>query len=246
MGCSSCVPECPGGVCSSSFRQSPAHRFYLSLRPPSYLITGKQVSTGRSSIGWTELWRVPQWLCLDRLASLVLVRAEKWQQHETEELLVLDNPKYLIKINVPVFFVLEKKYIAGFVVRQNMYVVWQRRDSSTSSFVNLFPSQKLFSTNQCGNGRNHALFTLASHCYGWIHRISPSKSTELLQKLIFLGYLAADVLLASAFIIAVLVACPYCARSTPGSEDPATQNPSGVWEKGELKDFINVTEETRL
>lgn len=46
---------------------------------------------------------------------------------------------------------------------------------------------------------------------------------ELPQKLIFLGYLAADVLLASAFIVAVLVACPYCVRSTPGSEDPAIQ-----------------------
>lgn len=69
---------------------------------------------------------------------------------------------------------------------------------------------------------------------------------ELPQKLIFLGYLAADVLLASAFIVAVLVACPYCVRSTPGSEDPAIQNRSGEREKRKLKGFINVTEETRL
>lgn len=56
------------------------------------------VYTGRSSIGWTELWRVPRCLCLEGLASLVLVRAEKWEHHETGELLVPDTPKYLIKM----------------------------------------------------------------------------------------------------------------------------------------------------
>lgn len=48
MGCRSCVANCLSGVCSWSFRQSPALRFYLSQRPPSYPITGSQVPTVRT------------------------------------------------------------------------------------------------------------------------------------------------------------------------------------------------------
>lgn len=55
MGCSSCVPDCPSGVCSCSFRQGPAHG---SLRPPSHLITGKEVSTG--SVCWLD-WALKLW-----------------------------------------------------------------------------------------------------------------------------------------------------------------------------------------
>lgn len=110
----------------------------------------------------------------------------------------------------------------------------------------IFHLPKTLLNKSCGNGRHHALFTLASHCYGYIHRISPSKSVELPQKLNCLEYLAADVLLASAFIIAVLIAWPYSVRSFPGSEDPATLNHSRHRQKGKQKEFISATEETRL
>lgn len=77
---SSCVANCISGVCSRSFWPSPTLRYYLSLRPSSYLIRVSQVPRVRTSIDWRELWRALKCLC-QALAVLVLIWANK-QEHQ--------------------------------------------------------------------------------------------------------------------------------------------------------------------